>query len=100
MTLEQLVMYLWRDMPLIGWACIVAAASACAGIAIFLEGRFIMRASTTHTRMQSATAEGGVVETESYSVSTGYGYGQKMARNGLWIMLTSFAAFIGFIQLW
>lgn len=100
MTLEQLITYLWRDMPLIGWGCVVSAAVVCAGVAVLLEGRAIMRVNSSHARMRSVTADGLVVQTETASVSQDYWYGHKIARTGLMMMLFALISFFGFLQLW
>lgn len=87
MTLEQLVTYLWRDMPLTGWALIAAVIGPFVGIYIYLQGKDIMRASSFCISSKAVAGDGAVVETQSYSVSSEFDHGRRIARYGLVIIV-------------
>ena len=92
MTLEQLVTYLWHDMPLTSWASILASLSTLGGVAIYLEGKGLMRSRYTTSLVEGA--DGKVVATVSCSVGSGLTYGRNIARSGLLIALSSLGALI------
>ena len=99
MTLEQLTMYLWHEMPLPGWGSIIAAALTLAGTGIYLQGKWIMRENSSYTKTIAISATGEKTETMSSSIGNDWDYGRKIARSGLMMVFFSLVGYIGFMQL-
>lgn len=94
MTLEQLVMYLWHDMPITGWIAVLAFMSMLGGLAIYFEGNGVMRANSLVTTSTAAYPDGSVAVSKSYSVGNSYDFGRRTSWRGLIIVAFSLAALI------
>lgn len=99
MTMEQLAIYLWREMPLTGWGQMLAAISVFVGVSIYLQGKWIMQETSGKWKSFSKTTDGGVIETVNCSVSDGHHHGVKTARLGLSMSFFSLVAFVGLASL-
>lgn len=99
MTLEQLMMYLWHDMPVTGLIAILALVSMLGGLAIYLEGKSVMRDDSFAATSTSARADGSMVTFTSYSVGNDYNYGRRTSQRGLAIIAFSLVALISLVYL-
>jgi hypothetical protein len=98
MTLEQLITYLWWDMPLAHWARIAAAIGVGVGGAFYLEGKRIMRANSSRSLALSVAGDGSVSTTETCAVGADYEAGRSIARWGLSTSIFAMISFYGFMN--
>lgn len=99
MTLEQLTMYLWHEMPLTGWGSIIAAVLTLVGTGIYLQGKWIMRENSSYSKTITMTATGERTETVSSSIGNDWGYGRKISHSGLMLALFALVGYVGVMQL-
>lgn len=96
--LEQLLTYLWTDMPTTAWSALFAGLAAIAGAGAYLGGRRVMRANSGFPRTRWVTADGTVIHSDGYGVDQAFGWGRRIARLGItmtFIALVTYACFMG-----
>lgn len=98
--LEQLVMYLWRDMPITGWSAIFAGIAALVGAGFYLQGKRVIRENSSDPQTLWLTAEGDVIQSQSYSVAPTFESGRRLARLGLTLTFLALIAYAGFMGTW
>lgn len=99
MTLEQMTMYLWHDMPITGWIQILALVSMLGGLAIYFEGKSVMRDNSFVSTSTAAGPDGYMVTSSSCGVGNYYDYGRRTSRRGLVIVAFSLVALISLAYL-
>jgi hypothetical protein len=97
-SLKHIILYVWQEMPVMGWAVFITGMLVIIGLAIYLDGKLTMRYSS-FTRESISMDENGL---ERKIVTSGftsdYDDGEKTARLGLLMAMSSLVALIGFVR--
>jgi hypothetical protein len=97
-SLKNIILYVWQEMPFMGWGVFFAGILVIIGLAIYLNGKLIMKYSS-FTKLSVSTDENGIErKVVTSGISDDYDNGKKTARLGLLMTMSSFVALIGFIR--
>jgi hypothetical protein len=97
-SLKTVFLYLWQEMPIMGWGVFFAGVLMIIGLSIYLDGKLPMKYSS-FTRVSISKDENGHErKIVTSGVTSEYDDGKKTARLGLLMAMSSLVALIGFVR--
>lgn len=97
-SLKTVFLYLWQEMPIMGWAVFITSILVVIGLSIYLDGKLTMKYSSFTRVSMSMDENGHERKIVTSGITSDYDGGKKTARLGLLMAMSSLVALIGFVR--